>query len=262
MTSSQSQDPNTDSVAEALGLQPLTARSVILSVLLGTHPPRLPVKILVRTAELFGITEGTTRVALSRLAADGDVVAEDRGYRLTARLLNRQKRQDEGHHPVTRPWKGGWEVAVASPSVRSAAERMTLGAELASLRLAELRPGVWARPDNLIRPWPDELAGRVIRFDAPSGFDQTNIEELLPSLWDLDAWAERADRLIAALDSVDDMAQRFMVATAMVRHFRDDPVLPPDLLPGDWPGEVLRKAYSSYETELSELLRRERDRHG
>ena len=262
MTSSQARNPDTDSVAQALGLQPLTARSVILSVLLGTHPPRLPVKILVRTAELFGITEGTTRVALSRLAADGDVVAEDRDYRLTARLLNRQKRQDEGHHPVTRPWKGGWEVAIASPSVRSAAERINLGVELASLRLAELRPGVWARPDNLVRSWPEELPGRVIRFDAPSGFDQSTAEELLPSLWDLEGWAKRADRLVRALQAVDDMAQRFMVATAMVRHFRDDPVLPPELLPQAWPGAALRDAYASYEAELGELLRRTRDRHG
>jgi phenylacetic acid degradation operon negative regulatory protein len=252
----------TESLAETLGLQPLTARSVILSVLLGTHPPRLPVKILVRTAELFGISEGTTRVALSRLAADGDVVAEDRDYRLTARLLDRQRRQDEGHHPVTRPWSGGWEVAIASADVRSAGDRLALGAELSALRLAELRQGVWLRPDNLVRAWPADLAGRVLRFDAHAGFPEPAAEELVASLWDLEGWARRAQRLISALESVDDMAQRFMVATAMVRHFRDDPVLPPELLPPGWPGTALREAYAGYEVELGEALRRERDRHG
>ena len=256
------QSPDTETLADTLGLQPLTARSVILSVLLGTHPPRLPVKILVRTAELFGISEGTTRVALSRLAADGDVVAEDRDYRLTARLLDRQRRQDEGHHPVTRSWNGGWELAIASPSVRSAADRLGLNTDLAALRLAELRPWVWTRPDNLVRSWPGSLAGRVIRFDANRSPEGPASGDLAASLWDLDGWAERARRLIAALDSVDDMAQRFMVATAMVRHFRDDPVLPPDLLPAGWPGGALREAYASYESQLGELLRRERDRHG
>lgn len=258
--SAQRTDP--EPLAETLGLQPLTARSVILSVLLGTHPPRLPVKILVRTAELFGISEGTTRVALSRLAADGDVVAEDRDYRLTSRLLDRQRRQDEGHHPVTRPWTGGWEVAVASPEVRSAGERLALGSELSGLRLAELRQGVWLRPDNLVRPWPGDLAGRVLRFDAAAEFDDPPAAELAGSLWDLEGWGRRAERLISALESVDDMAQRFMVATAMVRHFRDDPVLPPELLPDGWPGAALREAYAGYEGELGELLRRERDRHG
>ena len=43
---------------EQLGLRPLTARSVLLSALLGTTPPRLPVGRLVRAAELFGITIG------------------------------------------------------------------------------------------------------------------------------------------------------------------------------------------------------------
>lgn len=260
MTESNVQRTDTDSLAETLGLQPLTARSVILSVLLGTHPPRLPVKILVRTAELFGISEGTTRVALSRLAGDGDVVAEDRDYRLTARLLDRQRRQDEGHHPVTRPWAGGWELAVASPSVRSAADRLALGSEMSSLRLAELRQGVWVRPDNLVRSWPDHLNDRVMRFDATPGFDQPPAPALAASLWDLEAWAGRAIRLLSALEAVDDMAQRFMVATAMVRHFRDDPVLPPELLPTGWPGGKLREAYAGYEAELGELLRRERER--
>jgi DNA-binding transcriptional regulator PaaX len=47
----------------------LPARSVLLSILLGSHPPRLPVRSLVHTAGLFGIAEGTARVALSRLSA-------------------------------------------------------------------------------------------------------------------------------------------------------------------------------------------------
>ena len=52
-----------------------------------------------------------------------------------------------------------------------------------------------------------------------------------------------------------------MIATAMVRHFADDPVLPEDLLPDGWPGAELRQAYADYEAELSEMLSRERSRH-
>ena len=246
---------------DALGLRPLTARSVILSVLLGTHPPHLPVRTLVRTAELFGITEGTTRVALSRLCADGDVVAEDRGYRLTARLLARQRRQDEGHYPETRQWDGQWEIAVAAPQLRSAAERLSLGNELVALRLAELRQGVWVRPANLTREWPEELEGRVLRFVGSPTFGVTTLRDLAAELWDLDVWARRAEDLIAAMRRTEDRAQRFMLATAMVRHFADDPVLPDQLLPPRWPGAELRRAYSDYEAELAEMLNRERSRH-
>lgn len=246
---------------DALGLRPLTARSVILSVLLGTHPPHLPVRTLVRTAELFGISEGTTRVALSRLCAEGDVVAEDRGYRLTARLLTRQRRQDEGHHPETKPWDGQWEIAVAAPKLRSAAERLALGNELVTLRLAELRQGVWVRPANLTRAWPAELEGRALQFVGSAGFGVGSLPDLAANLWDLDAWARRASDLIASMGRAADRAQRFMLATAMVRHFADDPVLPDQLLPSGWPGERLRQAYADYEAELAEMLSRERSRH-
>lgn len=246
---------------DALGLRPLTARSVVLSVLLGTHPPHLPVRTLVRTAELFGITEGTTRVALSRLCADGDVIAEDRGYRLTARLLARQRRQDEGHHPETHEWDGRWEIAIAAPEVRSAADRIAIGNELTALRLAELRPGVWARPSNLKRDWPPELQDRALRFTATASFARPSASELAASLWDLDGWARRAIELLSALRGSVDRAHRFMVTTAMVRHLADDPVLPEELLAADWPGADLRQAYADYEIELSEMLRQERSRH-
>ena len=55
--------------------QQLTARSVIASTLLGTDPPVLSGRILVRAAALFGITEGAARVALSRMVAAGELTS-------------------------------------------------------------------------------------------------------------------------------------------------------------------------------------------
>ncbi len=77
--------------------RPLTARSLIASTLLGTHPPVLPGRLLVRLGELFGIAEGTTRVALSRMVAAGELETEDGRYRLVgAALLARQAAQERG----------------------------------------------------------------------------------------------------------------------------------------------------------------------
>jgi phenylacetic acid degradation operon negative regulatory protein len=36
----------------------------------------------------------------------------------------------------------------------------------------------------------------------------------------------------------------------MVRHLLTDPVLPVELLPDDWPGDALRKAYTIFAAEL------------
>ena len=63
--------------------RPLSARSVVASTLLGMRPPRLPTQILVRSGALFGIAEGTTRVALSRMVAAGEL--ERRRRRLPPR---------------------------------------------------------------------------------------------------------------------------------------------------------------------------------
>ena len=46
----------------------LPARSVLASILLGTHPPRLSSRALVAAGALFDISEGTVRTALSRIA--------------------------------------------------------------------------------------------------------------------------------------------------------------------------------------------------
>ena len=95
----------------------LTARSVLLSVLLGTEPPRLPVRLLVRTTELFGIAEGTTRTALSRMAAAEDVEVDDGWYGLASeRLLARQARQTASRQANVRPWRDShWVQAVVAP---------------------------------------------------------------------------------------------------------------------------------------------------
>ena len=42
----------------------------------------------------------------------------------------------------------------------------------------------------------------------------------------------------------------FASAAGMVRHLLTDPVLPDQLLPGDWPGDALRTAYMNFAAEL------------
>jgi hypothetical protein len=143
-------------------LRPLSARSVVLSLLLGTHPPELPVRDLLRAVEPLGVAASTLRAALSRMVAAGDLRSADAVYLLSDRLLDRQRRQDIAVHPETRPWDGDWEMTVVTATGRGPAERAELRGELTALRLAELREGVWLRPANLLRPRPDEL-GAVAR---------------------------------------------------------------------------------------------------
>jgi phenylacetic acid degradation operon negative regulatory protein len=237
----------------ALVLRTLTARSIVLSTLLGNHPPRLPARALVRVGELFGIAEGTVRVALSRMVAAGDLRQRDGAYELTARLLERQARQDESRAPRTRPWDGSWEIAVvATAERRPAAERTALRQAMAGLRLAELREGSWLRPANLDRSRPAVATEQCTWL---TGTPDDDPAALAARLWNLDGWARRARALTTALDDARTPADRFTVAAAALRHLLADPLLPAPLLPGDWPGAALRSSYDAFETELGDLLR-------
>ena len=129
--------------------RPLTARGVVASALLGTDPPVLSARRLVRVGALFGIPDGTIRVAISRMVGNGELRRDERGYRLTGPLLGRRERQESGRHPATLPWDGSWELAVVVAMGRSPAERQTLRDAMRTLRLGERREGVWMRPANL-----------------------------------------------------------------------------------------------------------------
>ncbi|WP_282699956.1 PaaX family transcriptional regulator C-terminal domain-containing protein [Streptomyces sp. CC219B] len=237
--------------AEA-GLRPLSARSVVLSLLLGTHPPELPVRELVRQVEPFGVGGSTVRAALSRMVAAGDLHRTDTVYRLSDRLLERQRRQDEAVEPRTRAWGGDWEMVVITASGRGPAERADLRARLTALRLAELREGVWLRPANLRRALPpglDAVAQHyTARPDRPAA-------ELAHALWPLAAWSDTGRALLAHAEAADRPADRFAAYAAVVRHLLADPVLPPGLLPADWPGARLRAAYADYRRALAEEVR-------
>ena len=248
---------------EALGLRPLSARSVVASVLLGTHPPRLSAAALVELCGRFGISGGTTRVALSRMVAAGELVAEDGHYRLVGKaLLSRQRAQDAGLQPPTRRWTGGWRTAVVVSAGRAAAERVELRRAFTDARFAEWREGVWLRPDNLPPPTPALSADAPVRWltAVPDG-DRT---VLAGELWDLRAWSARGAALLDAAPAdpgdlvaapPERAASVFAAAAAAISLLRTDPLLPEPLLPPDWPADQVRTRYAAYLNSIQTLIR-------
>ena len=228
------------------GAPRMTARSVVLSVLLGAHPAWATAAELLRLTDGFGIREPTLRVALTRMVAGGDLVRSEDGYRLSDRLLVRQRRQDDALDPRTRYWDGTWTTVVVTAIGADARSRAALRTTLSERRFAELREGVWMRPDNLDADLPD-LTGRArilhSRDDAPA--------HLAATLWDLKGWSAAGQRLLRDTSRARDVPARFTVAAAIVRHLLTDPVLPPELLPSQWPGQELREAYADFAEELS-----------
>ena len=227
-------------------LSRMTARSVVLSVLLGAHPAWASAAELVRLTADFDIREPTLRVALTRMVGAGDLVRSADGYRLSDRLLARQRRQDDALDPRLRRWDGTWTTLVITSVGVDARNRAALRTTLQDKRFSELREGVWLRPANLEAEFPQQLRDRVrvltARDDDPAG--------LAAQLWDLEAWAKTGRRLLDDMASATDIPGRFIAAAGAVRHLLTDPVLPDELLPGPWPGAELRRAYHDFAAEL------------
>lgn len=235
--------------------RPLTARSIVASLLLGQHPPRSSSARLVRWCALFGVSENATRVALSRMVERGELHVADGGYELAGAVRRRQAPQDWVLAPELADWDGGWRLALVLPDRRDAGQRVALREATRRLRLGLVREGVWTRPANLPRASaPGELWDRV---DAQCTWWDARPPEaraLARRLFDPDGWARRGrelagrvERIAARLDGDPDLlAEGFVVGAAALQHLRRDPLLPTELLPAGWPGARLRAAYQTY----------------
>jgi phenylacetic acid degradation operon negative regulatory protein len=246
--------------------RPLSPRSLVGSLLLGMRTPRMPAARLVEWCGLFGVAEGTARVALSRMVERGELTSDDGVYELAGNLRGRQPAQDWSLAPHLDAWSGEWLLGVVESGSRPAAERSALRESVRRLRMIELRDGVWCRPDNLpraaappeawatadgqcgwwrARPEPDAVAVAAQRF-AP------------------DAWAARAralqQHLVVAAGAVREsdgaaIADAFVVGAAALAHVRADPLLPAELCGRGWPGDALRDVYREYQGAFSDAVR-------
>jgi phenylacetic acid degradation operon negative regulatory protein len=248
---------------DALDLPPLTARSVLGSALIGTRRG-LSSRTLTSLAALFGIAPATSRVALSRMLAAGEVTSKDGRYQVAGPFRRRQDHQTASVESMLADWDGGWDLWIVRSTRRNAAERVSLRNAMIELRNAEYREGVWMRPSNL----PDGLDADAWRIAVKQAerFSAGPHEEasaLASSLWDLDAWASRANTLLEAasylrpeVDAGSDtsLAPSFRVLVDIVHHFNADPLLPPELLPKKWPGPRLRAEFSGFEAAWQNLL--------
>ena len=154
---------------------------------------------------------------------------------------------------------------MVSANARAAQDRAELRRAAGTLRLGELREGVWMRPDNLERSrQPDDTA--VMRSQARRLVAQPDDDGELPDqLWDLQGWNRSAVELRRQMsrlhrrlddDDTDALAPGFLLAAAVLRHLNDDPVLPRELVPRHGQGDRLRSDYEGYNASYSALLTR------
>lgn len=212
----------------------------------------MPVRALVEAGALFGIAEGSMRVALTRALADGLLERDERGaYRLGGRAHAVAERVAAWRRLETRvrPWSGGWLTAIAASRASGRAAQRRHARALRLLGFRELRRDVAVRPDNLVGGI-DTVRAEGTRFElAPGsilcelhGFDALT-EARARALWDADELVAGYRRTRRALDASAEhlaalpenaaMTESFRLGGAGLRQLTLDPLLPEPIVPGD-----------------------------
>lgn len=224
----------------------LTAKTLILDLLLAIEGQPLSAREAISAAALFGIRENNVRVVLMRLSAEGLIEAVDRGvYRLSgaAHDLAGDVATWRRIETRTRDWTGGWLVVHGGPLGRG--DRARVKARRRALDLLgfrELDPGLSVRPDNIERD-VDAVRARLARLGLEADaavfvagqFDAARSARIA-TLWDgpaldaayrrlrveLQAWMQRAARL------EPDVAAReaWLMGRHAIRQVVFDPLLP------------------------------------
>lgn len=242
-----------------LGLAPLTARSIVLSSLMGSHPPRLPARALVVVGAHFGIAEGTVRTTLSRMVAAGELEADDSEYLLARRFRERQAVQDVALHAPAEPWDGTWRFVIVDAPRRSTAERRAFRSLMVEHRMGELRPETWLRPANIAGP--SSVDGALVVRGTIDGRSPKDLAAHLWSLGDLAATGRKLVRVAGDacgwLETGDPhvLADTIFVSIATARFLRTEPQLPQAIVGNKWPPDELRVIYERLQRGHDELMR-------
>lgn len=229
---------------------------------------------LAAVAEACGQSSEQVRSCLRRLAAEGLFERHGSGRGVAYRATPAGMRALGGGLERTRlayaqdlhgrGWDGQWRiVAVAVPESRRAA-RDALREQLRGLGGAAIQGGLYVSPHD----WHKDVVAAADRLELTESLTlattgdlivggERDPRELARSLWPVDDLRGRyeafCERYAPVMDYLQDLRRQhghiadtvFLpgalgMAVEFQECFRDDPLLPPELLPRPWPGRMAR----------------------
>lgn len=253
----------------------------LLITLLGTYflgqRGPIPSAFLVKLLQEFGISEVGARNGVSRLAKRGllELCDERRGRQTYYRL----SQEAHEHHPERLSeivtfgqtpilWDGTWNVVMFSVAERDRSVRHLIRQQLAGQRYGMLFDGVWVRPG--LAAEHVKIALRSVGVHRAVVLNGASVEAVFGdadpvTAFPLDDLRARYESFIEHIDELTTRMRSGSIspAEALVRrsevmdswrYFPDnDPLLPAEILPPDWPLERARESFQIAYDGLAEL---------
>ena len=215
--------------------------------------------------EALGFTTNQIRLVLARLVDEGLLTSSGRGRHAVLMTTDRHEllygpepewlafafRQDAG----LAEWDGTWRTASFTLGEDRKRERNALREVLVGMGAAPLMPGLYVHAVDW-GPWLEAAIEQLAVTDAVviseietwTVHGLTEPRAIAARLWPLEAITESyrnfVDRFSAvpgpSADPAADLARAIDVVSAFESCIRQDPLLPPELLPSDWPGAAAR----------------------
>lgn len=214
-----------------------------------------------------GVSEQAVRATLSRMARRGLLVRHRRGRKVYL-AISRHAREvlEDGHRrvwasdAVNRDWDGSWTVVGFSMPDTRRRERHDLRSELIWARFGQLRNGLWIAAGEV------EVTDIVQRLGVADSVTvltakatkPTESADLVDKAFDVASIAARYRAFLDRWDvpnpmvgAQDDLARQLQLHTDWLHLVRQDPRLPAEHLPDDWPAiraeSVFRALAARYE---------------
>ncbi|MEU9861646.1 PaaX family transcriptional regulator C-terminal domain-containing protein [Streptomyces sp. NPDC047971] len=255
-----------------------TPRSLIVSLYgaygrgLAPFEEPLPVAELIRLLAVLGVDAPSVRSSVSRLKRRGLLLPRRTADGAAGYALSDDARQllDDGDRRIynrTEPsLSDGWVLAVFTVPEAERHKRHLLRSRLARLGFGTASPGVWIAPARLYEETRHtlerlELSAYVDLFRGEHlGYAAT--AEAVGRWWDLPSIAKLHEEFLAAHEpvlrtwtaspgSAEDAYRDYLFALDSWRRLPyADPVLPPELLPPDWPGARSAEVFAALHARL------------
>jgi len=255
-------------IQHALDSQPISGTSLIISLYgdaLQYRGGEVWLGSLTNLLEPMGFSDRFVRTSVFRLQKESWLDIEKIGrrsyYRISERGQNQFRHAESKIYQSEQPeWDGKWDLLLLEAADKD--EKVRLKKELSWLGFGQFNASLMAAPSNAQSDIPSLLselkaAESVVYFraDYPYNRSEKSLKELVSSSWSLQDVAEHYHQFIVLFrplalllkDLSDEQIspeQCFQLRLLLIHFYRrvvlKDPLLPDELLPVQWEGQIAR----------------------